>query len=489
MTSREMLSVGIDVGTTTTQLVLSRLTVTNQARMGLVPRLDIDARTVLYQSEPCLTPLRAADEVDVDRLVELIRGEYAKAGVAPGQVETGAVIVTGETARARNAEAILHGLGDLAGDFVVTVAGPNLESQIAGRGSGAADWSASHYSTVVNVDIGGGSSNAAIFRSGSHVASAAAMVGGRQAVLDAASGRLTHLAPSGRAIAGELGIDLRVGQVPSLTELRRLTDAMAEIVVELCLGERSALGDKTALSDPLATDGTTAAYFISGGVGQLYYDEVPAGTLAEVTRFGDVGPLLARSLRENPRWAALRVERPVQTLRATVLGAASQQVSLSGSTIWAEKNHLPLRNVPVIEARLGELAAGLTDAPAVTGALAAGVARWDRGDDAEGDFAIALDLPDRLNYANITALATGIVDFARRHLPAGRPMVLITEADYAQVLGQTIKQQLTDLPLIVVDQVQLGEGDFIDIGEPLFDGRVVPVSVKTLVFYRQADST
>ena len=86
--------------------MLSQLSVTNQARMGLVPRLDIDARTVLYQSEPHLTPLANDDEVDVERLIELIRSEYAKAGVNPSQVETGAVIITGETARTRNAEAI-----------------------------------------------------------------------------------------------------------------------------------------------------------------------------------------------------------------------------------------------------------------------------------------------------------------------------------------------------------------------------------------------
>ena len=162
MATRNMLSVGIDVGTTTTQLVLSDLAITNQHRLGLVPRLDIDTREVRYQGDAHFTPLLAADEVDVDKLTALIRHEYTLAGVEPGEVETGAVIITGETARTRNAEQILHGLGDLAGDFVVTVAGPNLESQIAGRGSGAAQWSAANYASVVNVDVGGGSSNAAL---------------------------------------------------------------------------------------------------------------------------------------------------------------------------------------------------------------------------------------------------------------------------------------------------------------------------------------
>lgn len=484
MTSRDMLSVGIDVGTTTTQLVLSELTVTNQARAGLVPRLDIDERRVLYQGEAHFTPLLSADEVDVERLIAMIRAEYAQAGVSPHQVETGAVIITGETARTRNAEQILQGLGDLAGDFVVTVAGPNLEAQIAGRGSGAADWSAANYATVVNVDIGGGSSNAAVFRSGAHVASAASMVGGRQAVLDQATGVLTHLAPTGRMIADELGLSLRLGEVPRLADLRALTDAMAEIVVELCLGEESRLGRRAALSPPLALDGPVGAYFVSGGVGLLYYDDAKAATLSDVARFGDVGPLLAQSLRENRRWSALRVERPSQTLRATVLGAASQQVTLSGSTIWAEESHLPLRNAPVIDPRLDETAPGLTDAAAVATALGTAVERWDRGSGQEGDFVISLQLPKRLNFEQLTVLAKGATQFARQHLRKGRPLLLVTEQDYAQVLGQTIKQEFPEVPLIVVDQIHLGEGDFIDIGEPLFDGRVVPVSVKTLIFYQ-----
>lgn len=481
MSTKEILSVGIDVGTTTSQLVLSRLTVNNQARAGLVPRLDIDQRTVLYESEPRFTPLVSPDEVDVPRVIDFIKEEYSRAGVDPKQVDTGAVIVTGETARARNAEAILAGLADLAGDFVVTVAGPNLEAQIAARGSGAAEWSAKHFATIVNVDIGGGSSNAAVFRSGKHIASAASMVGGRQAVVDSRTGVLVHLAPSGVAIVKELGLTLRVGAKPELAELRRLTDAMAEITVDLVTGQRSPLGDKVALTEPLKLEGGVSAYFISGGIGALYYDGAPAHTLEHVARWGDIGPLFAESLRNNKRFAQLRVERPANTLRATVLGAASQQVTLSGSTIWTERAQLPLKNLPVIEPDLPDLSTATTESIGV--ALASAVKRWDRDAD-EGNFAISLSLPRTMNYQQLQTIATGVGTYAARKLTVGQPLILVTEQDFAQILGQTIKGAQPQLPVIVVDQIGLGEGDFIDIGEPMFDGRVVPVSVKTLVFYQ-----
>ena len=483
--SREMLSVGIDIGTTTSQLVLSRLSVSNHARVGLVPRLDVDERTVLYQSEPHLTPLSAPDEINVGALVGMIHREYERANIDSSQVETGAVIITGETARTRNAEAILQGLSDLAGEFVVTVAGPSLESQIAGRGSGASDWAAEHYATIVNVDIGGGSANAAIFRAGKHVSSAAIMVGGRQAMVNPDTGVLEHLKPGGQVVVETLGLtDLVVGQPAPVPALRRFTDAMADVVIDLVLGTTSPLAEKLALTTPLDIDGPVAAYFVSGGVGAAYYANLPCSTIQEIARFGDVGPLFAQSLRENSRWQQLHVEEPGQTLRATVLGAASQQVTLSGSTIWTEREHLPLKNLPVIEPRLLDAVPEYRDPEGVRRAVTRAVKRWDRGEADQGNFVITLDLPRRMDYPQVIAIATGLALFADDYLPRGKPLILVTEEDYGQVLGQTIKSRSPDLPVIVVDQIGLGEGDFIDIGEPLFEGRVVPVSVKTLVFYQ-----
>ena len=167
-----------------------------------------------------------------------------------------------------------------------------------------------------------------------------------------------------------------------------------------------------------------------------------------------------------------------------MLGAASQQVTLSGSTIWAEREHLPLKNLPVIEPRLLDAVPEYRDPEGVRRAVTRAVKRWDRGEADQGNFVITLDLPRRMDYPQVIAIATGLALFADDYLPRGKPLILVTEEDYGQVLGQTIKSRSPDLPVIVVDQIGLGEGDFIDIGEPLFEGRVVPVSVKTLVFYQ-----
>jgi ethanolamine utilization protein EutA len=464
-TARQMLSVGIDVGTTTTQVVFSRLLVRNVARLGLVPRIEIDARAVQYVGPARFTPLIGPDEIDVEHLLALVREEYAAAGVRPDDVETGAVIITGETARRTNADTVLAALSGLAGDFVVTVAGPNLESQIAGRGSGAAAWSAQHYTTVVNVDIGGGSSNVAVFQAGRHVSSAAIMVGGRGLELEATSGMVTAITPSARRVLRSIGSSLDVGRRADLGELRMFTDRLAELIVDLMTGKPSPLLDELRLTPPLEEHETVSSVFLSGGVGRCYYDGFPADTIDEIASFGDVGPLLAQSLRTEPRLRAMDVQVPAQTLSATVIGAASQTVTISGTTIWVRADLLPMRDLPVVEPQVSgspETFEGLVTA------VRSAARRWD----AEGDgrVAIALALPDALGYGDLVSIASALAEYARDTLPRDVPLVVVTEEDYAQVLGQTIQWMQPGLPIITIDQIGLGEGDFIDIGRPLLDG-------------------
>lgn len=466
---------GIDVGTTTTQVVFSELVLHDVARPGQVPRIQVDEKSVLYASEAQPTPLLTPDEVDAAALAKLVRAEYVRAGIDPGQIETGAVIITGEAARTRNADAILTALSGEAGDFVVSVAGPNAEAQIAGRGSGAARWSADRYEQVTTVDIGGGTSNAAVFKVGRHLCSSGLAVGGRQVELDS-SGQVMRLPPPGREVAAALGIDLCKGEVATMAQLRRVCDLMADLLVDLVTGHPVSVGKSLQLTPALVGAEGSTSVFLTGGVGSCYYDRLPVETMAEVARFGDVGPLLADALHRNDRLQQLRVRQPPETLRATVLGAAGQTVTLSGSTIWADRELLPLRNLPVLRPAMP----GMGGVPQFSDAVRAARSRWDLDDDARA--AIVVDLPQGLGFPALSTVAGDIVDY---HDATGRdvPLVLVMQQDYAQVLGQSIQAVRPGLPLLVIDQVGLGEGDFIDIGTPMLDGRVVPLSIKTLVFY------
>ncbi|MBP2644131.1 MAG: hypothetical protein H6Q67_2018, partial [Firmicutes bacterium] len=161
-----MTSVGIDIGTTTTQLVISRLTLENTASAALIPRVEITDKEVIHRSQIYSTPLLNHDLVNAAEVSRIVEMEYRQAGVAFQDIDTGAVIITGETAKKENAKAILEALADFAGDFVVATAGPNLESVYAGKGSGAAAFSVERHQIIVNIDVGGGTSNYAVFQEG-----------------------------------------------------------------------------------------------------------------------------------------------------------------------------------------------------------------------------------------------------------------------------------------------------------------------------------
>jgi len=475
--AQTLLSVGIDVGTTTTQVVFSRLGVSNVARTGLIPRMAITGKEVLYQSPIFLTPLLDQDLVDAEKLNEIVRQEYQAANIQPAQVATGAVIITGETAKKKNADAILHSLAGLAGDFIVSVAGPHLESLISGRGSGAAQYSREHYTTVTNLDIGGGSANCAVFRGGNLLGGAAMNYGGRIIIIDHVSGRIRHIAQPARHILQDCQLSFEIGDVPALADLRRFTDRMAEVTQELIEGGSSQLARMLYLTPPSQVSGRGSSLMFSGGIGYYYYHPLEIHSMADVTVHDDAGPLLAESLRTNPELSTYQVIAPAETLRATVLGASTQTVSLSGSTIWAEREILPLKNIPVLHLQV--------DSSLEPFMLAAALEESVRRNNlvpSDDQYAIALDLDTSLDYPSLQRLASGIVEFAGR-LPDQVPLLVIVERDYARVLGQTVKGLMPERPLLIIDQIGLMEGDYIDIGTPLLDGRVVPISVKTLVFY------
>ena len=430
---------------------------------------------MLHTSEIVFTPLVDPETIDAEALAGILRAEYQRAGIAPSQVETGAVIITGETARKKNADQVLRAIAGLAGDFVVTVAGPNVEGMIAGRGSGAASWSRQRFATVTNVDIGGGSANSAVFRLGKLQGSAAMSYGGRAIELD--GDRVRSVTRPGEAILASVGLRLAPGDRPSLADLRKATDAMAGLTVHLVEGTRSPLADQLYQTPPVASGGAAASLMFSGGIGFYYYDPIPLDSVAAVARHGDVGPLLADSLRRCEGLGRHPVLRPQETQRATVLGASTQTLTLSGSTIWADPSILPLKNVPVL--RPG---ADLQMEPAaLPGAIREALRRWDLAADS-GPFAIAMGLEDRLDFTRLQAYAGALAEFAAG-LPPAAPLIVIIKHDYAQALGQTLKGIQGDRPLLIIDQVGLEEGDYIDIGAPLMDGRVVPLVVKTLIFY------
>jgi ethanolamine utilization protein EutA len=95
-------------------------------------------------------------------LSHFFRDAYCAAGITRADVDSGAVIPTGEAIKRRNARAIDEIFASESGKFVCATAGHRLESILSAHGSGATALSAKRSAGVLHVDIGGGTSKLAL---------------------------------------------------------------------------------------------------------------------------------------------------------------------------------------------------------------------------------------------------------------------------------------------------------------------------------------
>lgn len=480
--SQTITSVGIDIGTTTTQLVISRLTIENTASGTFVPRVEITDKEVIHRSQIYFTPLLDRDLINAVAVSKIVETEYLAAGLTPEMIDTGAVIITGETAKKENAKAIIDALAGYAGDFVVATAGANLEGIFAGKGSGAALFSAQRHQVVINIDVGGGTSNYAMFHEGKAVESTCLNVGGHLIEFEPQGDRITYISDPAKIALHYTGQRLQVGERVTLPQLRPVVKAMAACVVEvLKTTVLSELTRELLMTPPLRLEHLIRKVMISGGVADYVYALQGPVTMSEVTAFGDFGPLLGWELKNCLETAGFVLEKPNETVRATVIGTGTQSVNLSGSTIHLQEKTLPLRNVMVIS----PFSSTIPDSAQEIAAVIKEEMLRLQIDHSEGTVALAMKEPRSMSFANINFLAQGVLLGMKDYLSQNKPLILVIEADCGKVLGQCINANANrPLEMVCIDQLEVEDCDYIDIGKPLMGGRVVPVVLKTLVFNR-----
>ncbi len=467
-------SVGIDIGSSGTQVMFSRL---HLRRIGeeLSSRYIVVGRQTVYSSPVALTPYADDEQIDAAALGSIIDRAYRDAGADPAAIDTGVVILTGEALRRRNAEAIAGILAERGGELVTATAGHNMEAMLAAYGSGAAKLSYDEGMRILNIDVGGGTTKLALVDRGQIEATAALHVGGRLHVVDH-DGRLVRLDPAGREHAARAGYDWRLGDIPGAEQLRAVADLMADAVVAAVTAAApepsiAALYLTEPLGDVAAIDGA----LFSGGVAEYIYGR-------EQREFGDLGPLLGRALRQRVDSGALpfRLLPPGECIRATALGASEYSVQLSGNTVWISDPGalLPRRNLQVLRPRyrLEDVIDVTTIATAIRRHLAA------LGDGAT-DVALALPWSGRPSYPRLSAFAAAICRGLADRISSGRPVYLMLDGDIAMTLGRLLREEFdVTSGLLVVDGLVLREFDYIDIGRVRFPSNTVPVTIKSLVF-------
>ncbi len=445
----KLISIGLDVGTTTTQLIVSELSVENKGNAFSVPEMVIGERKLLYQSPVTFTPLISGELVDGEGIAQWVEEQYEKAGITKSQVDTGAVIITGETSRKENARQVLHHLSGFAGDFVVATAGPDLESVLSAKGAGATDYSAKTGKSVLHMDMGGGTSNLSYIENGQITATGCLNVGGRLVKFDPA-GKVTYISPVLEGLC-----DLRLGEIPTEQQLTHVTDILVQ-ALQMAAG----LTPATDLLDRLTTKENTGVWIpkqadflsFSGGVADCIE------TTHQRFAFGDLGVLLGRAIKESDL-CRQQYRLGEQTIRATVIGAGSHSTQLSGSTVFSDGVALPKKNLPVAVLSMPVTAAGVEEA----------YARFDTD-------TVVLSLPGypSPSYEQVQELAKTLVSGS-----GNRELLICVETDMAKALGHSIRLICPHRPCLCIDRIKLQNESFLDIGAPV--GPALPVVVKTLV--------
>ncbi len=481
--SEYLLSVGIDLGTTTTQLIFSRLEVENTASAASIPRIQIVDKEIIYRSDIYFTPLLNRAVIDVNAVRGLVEKEYKKAGIEPKDLSAGAVIITGETARKENSEAVLRTLSGLAGDFVVATAGSDLESIIAGRGAGTAAMSKKAFGRpLANLDIGGGTTNTAVFLEGDPVDTSCLDIGGRQIILEPRDLKLTYVAEKVGELARRMNLRIEEGRAADLGDLTRLCRRLAEILAR-SLGLDNGPADDLDLfitAHPLRQTWPIKGLTFSGGVADFIYNDYDPGNPFP---YGDIGPLLGHCIRECEPFKKVELLKPLETIRATVVGAGSNTMEISGSTIAiSDAGVLPIKNIPILKLTDDDEAG---DYKYFSSRLAEKAAWYkEEGTDRYQQMAVAFRGVFNPSFDKVKYICGKVVEGLSDYLRTNDLLVVVLDRDMAKSLGYALMNALPNKKIISLDTVKVENGDYIDIGAPLANGRVVPVVVKTLVFGR-----
>jgi ethanolamine utilization protein EutA len=471
-----LVSVGIDIGSSGTQVIFSRIKLRRYGE-DLTSRYYVVSRETLYQSPVALTPYHSEERIDDAALGKIIDDAYTGANLHPDDIDTGAVILTGEALRRENAEGIARLLSEQGGEFVCATAGHHMESLLAAFGSGASRVSHDEDKRILNIDMGGGTTKLALVEKGHVIATAAVHIGGRLQVIDEV-GRIVRLDPAGRYHARQAGFSWSKGDMIDPHDLDKVADVMADTLVKaLTEHPLSHAVEHLYLTDPIQDFGHLDGIMFSGGVAEYVYDR-------ETRDFGDMGRRLGRAIRARLDSGALPwpLLPAGECIRATALGASEYSVQLSGNTSYITKpgELLPRRNLQVIQPPFE--CEEVIDPAKLAAAIRGHFTAFDLIE-GEGEVALALRWQGLPSYERIAAFAEGIRHGLAHTIERKKPIYIMLDGDIAQTLGAVLREELlVESEILAIDGVMLRDFDYIDLGRIRMPSYTVPVTIKSLVF-------
>lgn len=466
----QLTSVGVDIGSSTSHLVFSRLELTLEGS-----RYRVTKRDILNESQILLTPYVDDTRIDVEALETFINEQYKTAKIRREDVDTGALILTGVAVRRRNARAIGELFAQEAGKFVAVSAGDGLEATMAAHGSGAVAHSARIGGVVLNIDIGGGTSKFAVCNNGKVQEVSAIDIGARLLAFDP-DGVVVRIEEAGRKHAGAVGFSVELGQKISQDNLQKMVTGMMEKLFAMLKPEAMTEESKGLLRlPPLTYKGEIDCLMFSGGVSEFIYNR-------EKTSFNDLGPLIAQEIHRRMAGLDILVMEPSARIRATVIGASQYTVQVSGNTVFiSPEDAVPVRNVAVVAPEL-PLNQDDFSIEAVRDATLTALRRLDLLNGRQ-PAAVAFHWDGSATFFRLQAFCAGIAEGLKEILAKGHPLVLVNDGDIGGIIGLHFQEELKiQNPVISIDGIALNDFDFIDIGTLIPSSGSVPVVIKSLIF-------
>lgn len=466
----KLTSVGVDIGSSTSHLVFSRLELKLEGT-----RYRVTRREIVNESEILLTPYVDDTRIDVEALEAFINKQYKNARINREEVDTGALILTGVAVRRRNARAIAELFAAEAGKFVAVSAGDGLEATMAAHGSGAVAYSAKTGGVVLNIDIGGGTSKFAVCNNGKVQEVSSIDIGARLLAFDP-DGALVRIEEAGRKHAARAGMNVELGQKVSQDGLHAMVSGMIEKLFAMIGPEPVSDELKGFLRlPPLTYRGEIDSVMFSGGVSEFIYHR-------QKMSFGDLGPLMADEIHRRIPDLGMLVIEPTARIRATVIGASQYTIQVSGNTIFiTPEDAVPVRNVPVVAPEFSFDGDDI-DQAAVTHAVQNALRRLDLLN-ARQPVAVAFHWQGSATFFRLQSFSKGIAEGLESILGKGHPLLLVNDGDIGGIVGLHFQEELQiQNPIISIDGIALNDFDYIDIGALIQSSGSVPVVIKSLIF-------
>ena len=466
----KLTSVGIDIGSTTSHLMFSRVHLKRETERHST-RYVVASQEVLWRSNIRFTPYLDHGQIDAAALGGWVDHDFAAAGLTRADLDSGAVILTGEALKQHNAKALADVLAAQAGEFVCVSAGHHLEALLAAYGSGSAALSAASGQRILCIDIGGGTTKFSLIHKGAVQHTAAIEVGARMVSFDS-SGAVRHVTPAALNV-------LDTAAPLDAADRKAVAEAAASQILAVARRKSASVRPSLLLTGQLnpAFECFDAVTF-AGGVAEYIYGR-------EDRDFGDLGADISAAIRAVIDAGGLPapVLDPGTGIRATVVGASQSSVQVSGSTVSVPaETVLPLRNVPVLHPAV-DLSGDIEQA-----AIAAAVRdALNSAQDPDSPAALAFHFGGPPSYSRLHALAGGIAAALDDAGPAAS-LIVVVDRDIAASLGGIFADELAvTRPILCLDNLELRPFDFLDIGRPIWPAGVYPTVIKSLLFGSSGD--